>query len=516
MLNDSNQAPGVADGSPRRNRVAFGPGSSHVARLNNLLTRIEGVEKRARALEARRVALYAEVRRLAADEASDMGERGEVENSMAYRSVQAEIAASLHVSEVTSGKQLQQAHLLSSKYPGALSAMKHGEISPQLAEVITRAGDVIGVEGVADSDDDAERRAQYEALALEKAKQTSPAALRQYARRIAERFATVPLDERYQRAKQHRMVWVSGLDDGLALLNVIMPAHHAKGALSRIRTLAKQLQLIENKAHTDAKEIAAAHGREAPEDVRRTRSQIQADIVSSLLLNGNTEVAGDVAGELGGHADFGVPIGEVRGIVQVVVSEAHLAHKLGHARGASRRNTKRHSAKAQRHSAKVGMEGARPAGDLELPELESYGPIPVSMAREVAGTASKWLEVSVDPATGTAHRVEPRFPSLGERQRLIVRDASCRWVGCTMPAHMCDVDHTVDYARGGPTTLENLGHLCRNHHLLKHHGGWRLKQNAHGDYELRTPTGRTYRTEPASRVRFTLSSDTPDTLTPPG
>lgn len=80
-----------------------------------------------------------------------------------------------------------------------------------------------------------------------------------------------------------------------------------------------------------------------------------------------------------------------------------------------------------------------------------------------------------------------------------------------MPAHHCDVDHTVAYAEGGATTLQNMGNLCKNHHLLKHHGGWSLEQEDYGEYLIESPTGRSYRTRPASRVRFTaVEADEPD------
>jgi hypothetical protein len=52
------------------------------------------------------------------------------------------------------------------------------------------------------------------------------------------------------------------------------------------------------------------------------------------------------------------------------------------------------------------------------------------------------------------------------------RNLTCRFPGCSRPAVVCDVDHTIafnhrDPASGGLTVLENLKCLCRQHHFLK-------------------------------------------------
>jgi len=61
---------------------------------------------------------------------------------------------------------------------------------------------------------------------------------------------------------------------------------------------------------------------------------------------------------------------------------------------------------------------------------------------------------------------------------------------------VCDIDHTIDHAIGGPTSHHNLALLCRHHHRLKHEAGWHLTQpdpgtliwtSPHGDTFTRTP-----------------------------
>ena len=46
-----------------------------------------------------------------------------------------------------------------------------------------------------------------------------------------------------------------------------------------------------------------------------------------------------------------------------------------------------------------------------------------------------------------------------------------------MPAHQCDIDHTIDYAHGGPTTADDLAPLCEPDHLAKHQEGWHYDQS---------------------------------------
>lgn len=50
------------------------------------------------------------------------------------------------------------------------------------------------------------------------------------------------------------------------------------------------------------------------------------------------------------------------------------------------------------------------------------------------------------------------------------RDGTCRWPGCSMPAHYCQLDHRVEYADGGPTSVDNLVCLCQHHHNVKTDG----------------------------------------------
>ena len=60
-------------------------------------------------------------------------------------------------------------------------------------------------------------------------------------------------------------------------------------------------------------------------------------------------------------------------------------------------------------------------------------------------------------------------PALARHVRL--RDGTCRFPGCTVPARECDLDHLIPFPLG-PTSADNLHALCRRHHGLKHEQGW--------------------------------------------
>jgi hypothetical protein len=57
-----------------------------------------------------------------------------------------------------------------------------------------------------------------------------------------------------------------------------------------------------------------------------------------------------------------------------------------------------------------------------------------------------------------------------QRRAVSARDRHCLARGCTRPPAFCDVHHLTSRADGGPTTVENLGLLCRRHHVLWHLG----------------------------------------------
>jgi hypothetical protein len=145
--------------------------------------------------------------------------------------------------------------------------------------------------------------------------------------------------------------------------------------------------------------------------------------------------------------------------------------------------------------------------DNDPVELVGYGAIPGEVGRALAADAH-WRRVLTDPTTGTVldlgHRRVPT-PALA---RLVRHQQSrCLFPGCGMPATHTDIDHTVPYIQGGRTALDNLGLLCRHHHVAKHKGGWKLDQPQPGVFTWTSPTSRTYRVDTTTNDEECLLPD---------
>jgi hypothetical protein len=123
-------------------------------------------------------------------------------------------------------------------------------------------------------------------------------------------------------------------------------------------------------------------------------------------------------------------------------------------------------------------------------ELAGFGPIPASIARELAVDA-KWRRLVVDPVTG--HLLD--FGSVVYRppqaltDYIVARDRRCRFPGCNRKGDYCDIDHNEPAPRG-PTTSRNCCCLCRRHHRLKTHGGWRVTMREDFSCVWTAPNGR--------------------------
>ncbi len=89
-----------------------------------------------------------------------------------------------------------------------------------------------------------------------------------------------------------------------------------------------------------------------------------------------------------------------------------------------------------------------------------------------------------------------RLPGTELRRWIAVRDRTCVFPGCRVPAHRADADHSIEHARGGETTDTNLGPSCRHDHRMRHEGGWTLEQTSPGQFTWTSRLGRTYYRQP--------------------
>ncbi|WP_297372651.1 HNH endonuclease signature motif containing protein [Cryobacterium sp.] len=236
--------------------------------------------------------------------------------------------------------------------------------------------------------------------------------------------------------KATRVVWWEGRPDGMGTLTWYGTAQQTMAAHDRLTSV------------TTATQAGERQNEGIPEDQRRTIAQICADAIGDLLLDGVTP-----SGTGGG----------IRGSVMVTVPV-------------------------------LTAMGTSDAPGF----LEGYGPIPAAAARAIAAGAPSFTRLLTHPETGTVLSVgnEPYAVPADLRRWLRLRDGTCRFRGCTRPAARSDLDDTTSWEHGGPTDHDNLAHLCRSHHRLKHHTLWAVEQEPGGVLVWTSPAGLTHRTHP--------------------
>jgi hypothetical protein len=135
--------------------------------------------------------------------------------------------------------------------------------------------------------------------------------------------------------------------------------------------------------------------------------------------------------------------------------------------------------------------------------LDEVGPIDIETARRIASHVPSIRSILTDPVTGAMLRYgrKSRRVPADLAGWLRIRDGRCRFPGCEKPAAGSDIDHTVAFDDDGCTDHDNLAHLCRHHHRVKHNTGWRMWQHADGVIRWRSPSGRWHDTRPEQQAR---------------
>ncbi len=122
-----------------------------------------------------------------------------------------------------------------------------------------------------------------------------------------------------------------------------------------------------------------------------------------------------------------------------------------------------------------------------------------SVGASVGARVGAGVGAGVRAEGGTATDVASRSyrPSARLAAYVVARDSTCRFPGCRVPAWRCDLDHIEPFDDRRPaveqTTANNLQPLCRYHHRLKTHGGWRVERDSlTGATTWTSPTGQAY------------------------
>ncbi len=283
-----------------------------------------------------------------------------------------------------------------------------------------------------------ELRERFEHEAVEVVEGSTARSASDRVRQLVDLLAPEGMTARHERAKRTRRTELEPAADGMAWLMLLLEAHDAIAIQTRL-----------------TKSAVALHGQA---DEERCLGELRADVAVDLLLS-DIPAATEPELESGERRTAGpvdiVPQVHVMVPVMTLVGKDAPAH------------------------------------------LRGYGPIDPETARQLTSQAPSLYRVLVDPVkpvvldVGREHYDVP--PAL--RRYLQIRDARCRFPGCRRIADLCDIDHVRPWAHDGPTSDDNLAHLCRKHHQVKDEG-WIVEIEPDGTMRWTSPYGRTRVTRP--------------------
>jgi hypothetical protein len=88
-------------------------------------------------------------------------------------------------------------------------------------------------------------------------------------------------------------------------------------------------------------------------------------------------------------------------------------------------------------------------------------------------------------------RCEPQHdPSRKLRHLIEARHATCATPGCDTPAVTSDMEHRIEYEKGGPTSESNLDPGGRHCHRVKQQPDWKVIKTGPGETVWVGPSGR--------------------------
>lgn len=359
---------------------------------------------------------------------------------MARRSLVAELACALRMPEATVIGMITEAEALTGRLPETMAALRAGDVSYRHARVMVDQTATLG--------DDA--ALALEEQALPHARALTVTKFRAKTRLLRERLDPESVTERVTRSAKDRRLEFESADDGMAWLSLYTTAPEATSIYGAARDAAMAVQ--------------------DPHDAR-TLTQLTADVFTDAVSAG---LSGDVGTDSGTtKAVFalgaGAPLGSGSAFRRISPTVT------------------------------VTVPALTLLGITDSPAvLEGYGPIDADSARALAGQSTVWYRMLTDPKTGAPIALDSTQyrPTESMKRYLRYRDGTCRFPGCNRAATHCDLDHTKAAEFGGRTECENLSHLCRKHHRLKHQSTWGVEQRGRGVLEWVSPGGATYVTEP--------------------
>ncbi|MGH4008304.1 MAG: DUF222 domain-containing protein [Pseudonocardiaceae bacterium] len=393
-------------------------------------------------------------------------------DSQAYDSAVAEVGLMLTASARTGAYRVGDAWSLCTRLPATLAALEAGRITLAKARVID--AETLNLS--------AEHTAAVEAQVLAKAPTQTPGQVRAATRRAVLSADPAAAQKRAEQARRERGVRIWPEPDGMATLSAYLPAGDAVGVFAVLDEYAR---------------AAGTTGDEHSMDARHGDALVDLVLNPTGYLSQGTSAARDHTTQSGGgrrntqDTSGAAPACGAGDDLRATdtTSSAGCRCVCGRCRrggGVDIRVTIPYTA----------LLGA----DDQPGELAGYGPIPAAVARDLA-VGGTWRRILTDPASGrpvdygtTRYRPPAHLAGL-----VITRDQTCQFPTCRVPAHRCDIDHSIPHNPDngtGPTSEFNLDPKCRHHHKIKQTPGWSVTHHPDGCTTWTTPTGHLYHSQP--------------------
>ena len=399
-----------------------------------------------------------------------------------------EIASALNLAPVTAQSRIDVARVLTQHLPATCTALANGEISSAQATVIAKESSALLRRGI-----DPDQLRYLEATAIAYSEFHTPAQVTHKVRSIVAKMDPVEFEVEVAQAAQMRRVTFTPQPYGMAQIMALLPASEAQSIWLAIDKLAR--------SNRDKNMATVSVGRSAAErsESGRTISErsesgrtISERSESGRTISERSESGRTISGDDDDLPDFilanlePLTLDQLRADALATIAEQFLSNSsdqnLAHGRPVTLNLT---------------LDLPTFLGLNENPGiLAGYGEIPASVARTLAGDA-KWRRFITDPISGNLldYGRLTYEPPQALVDFIVARDRRCRFPGCRQPARVCDIDHAIPWEEGGRTSHENLGLLCRRHHRMKTHGGWKLLSHPDGSCDWTSPEGKQFRGE---------------------
>lgn len=379
-----------------------------------------------------------------------------------------DVSTALRLSPSGAQIKIDIARALTNYLPNTCSALALGEISAAHANAIARETCSALNRGLPES-----IIFEIENRAISYAEFHTPSQVGNLVRKVIAQRTPEEFEDSVASAREMRRVTCFDEPDGMSTIVALLPAHEAKVVMSALEAFIRRSDKRCRQCECDYQQLSPAEKIAYDSDMQQTGSSIADDQQACLHFDSDNR-SKDMK-----RADA---LAEIASQFLSTAFDDVTPHR-------------------RPLTVNVTIDLPTLLGLAENPgELAGYGAIPASVAREIASDA-RWKRFITEPVTGNLldYGRESYEPPQALRDFLIARDRTCRFPGCRRSAILSDLDHAQSWESGGETSAENLGALCRRHHKLKTHYGWKVESFADGSCMWRSPAGKEFFT-PARAV----------------